>query len=299
MDHRRPTRSPSLLVRLLAVLGLLLLHTSGLSAAPVHDYTASITPTTDTAGHVLSGYMLTITNSPSSNWNLGSANVTVPSGYSAVVLGTVTPPTGKTWTATLVSSVIELRASGGGDRLDSGESVSVALTATAPCPASSPTIYTWSTLAQGDTGFNGSEWFTLIPPDPQVEVTGSCTPCTETVRGDETGRSDPYLADGLLCEDVTYELLDAYTGEYCGEETVPECEPYASCDETVRGAEIGRTDPYLVDGLLCEDVTYELLDAYTGAYCGDETVPECEPYASCDETVRGDEIGRASCRERV
>ncbi len=43
------------------------------------DYSASIAPTADAAGHEGAGYSLAITNSDASDVALGSANVTVPS----------------------------------------------------------------------------------------------------------------------------------------------------------------------------------------------------------------------------
>src|SRR3989442_841749 len=78
------------------------------------SYRASIAPTTDTAGHSLSSYTITITNDTTSDPSdrIGSVNVTIPTAYSNVVLGTVTAPSGKTWTAVIVSGVIQLRAAG-------------------------------------------------------------------------------------------------------------------------------------------------------------------------------------------
>src|SRR5438094_845565 len=111
---------------------------------PPRNYTASITPTTDTAGHSLSSYTITITNDTTSGASdvIGSVNITIPAGYSNVVVSTVTAP--RTWTAVIVSGVIQLRAASNTDRLSRTESVSVALTATSPCTAGS---YVWSTTA--------------------------------------------------------------------------------------------------------------------------------------------------------
>jgi TolB protein len=129
-----------------------------------------------------------------------------------------------------------------------------------------------------------------------VEECQPYVPCTEKVRGQELGRGDPYWDTELqqLCQQVTYQLVDAYTGEPCGEETVEECEGYVPCTEKVRGQELGRGDPYWDTELqqLCQQVTYQLVDAYTGEPCGEETVEECEGYEPCAETVRGDEVSR-------
>src|SRR2546427_1947852 len=136
------------------------------------QFTATITPTTDTAGHSLSSYTITITNDATSDGGdrIGSVDITIPAGYSNVVLGTVTAPSGKTWTAVIVSGVIQLRATGNGDRLQRTESVSVALTATSPCTAGS---YVWSTTAKSSTDFSGSQTFTLLGSQPTVKITGS------------------------------------------------------------------------------------------------------------------------------
>src|SRR5437016_5047378 len=77
---------------------------------PPRNYTASITPTTDTAGHSLSSYTITITNDTTSGASdvIGSVNITIPAGYSNVVVSTVNAP--RTWTAVIVSGVIQLRA---------------------------------------------------------------------------------------------------------------------------------------------------------------------------------------------
>src|SRR5262249_2809407 len=138
-------------------------------ANPVRNYSATVSPTTDTAGHVLSSYTLTVKNETSSDQDLGSVNVTVPTGYTTVVLGSVTASSGKTWTAALSLSVIQLRSNSNPNRLAPGESVSVALTVTAPCTAGS---YTWTTAARQSTDFSGSTNFTLVGSDPTVTITG-------------------------------------------------------------------------------------------------------------------------------
>src|SRR3989441_895263 len=137
------------------------------------SYRASIAPTTDTAGHSLSSYTITITNDTTSDPGdrIGSVNVTIPTAYSNVVLGTVTAPSGKTWSAVIVSGVIQLRAAGNSDRLQPTQSVSVALTATSPCTAGQ---YVWSTTAKSTFDFSGTPTFTLLGSQPTVTITGSC-----------------------------------------------------------------------------------------------------------------------------
>src|SRR5438094_2483078 len=138
---------------------------------PPRNYTASITPTTDTAGHSLSSYTITITNDTTSGASdvIGSVNITIPAGYSNVVVSTVTAP--RTWTAVIVSGVIQLRAASNTDRLSRTESVSVALTATSPCTAGS---YVWSTTAKPTIDFVGGTTFSLQGLQPTVTISGNC-----------------------------------------------------------------------------------------------------------------------------
>ena len=105
--------------------------------ADVRNYSASIAPTADLAGHTAASYTVTIRNKTDSTKELGSANVTIPTGYSSVAIASVTPPAGKTWSATIASGVIQLRAANNNTaRLSPGESV-VAFTANAPCTSGS------------------------------------------------------------------------------------------------------------------------------------------------------------------
>lgn len=128
-------------------------------------YSASIS----TVGFVGSSvtYLLTITNSASSTEALGSAKITVPKEYASKSLGAVSPPPGKTWTATLSGRVIELRNPGpdAAHRLAPGESVSVAVTV-GPCIAGEG----WKTGAKRGNTYGPSDTsgnpFVRVGPDP-------------------------------------------------------------------------------------------------------------------------------------
>lgn len=144
-----------------------MLGPSASSGSATKLYTASIS-TVSISGSSAT-YALSITNHPSSTHRLGSANITVPSGYSSVSLGAVTPPPGKTWTATLSGGVLGLRNPGPNatHQLAAGQSVSVQVTVSA-CQAGA----VWATAAKQSNDFNGSgNNFTRVGPDPS---TGAC-----------------------------------------------------------------------------------------------------------------------------
>ncbi len=100
--------------------------------------------------------------------------------------------------------------------------------------------------------------------------------CTETVLGGEISRRGPEYENGQLCWWVTYAVLDKHTGESCGATELERCEPYQVCAATSRGRELSREGPFYSESQVCYQVTYELLDAYTEAVCGQETVEECQ-----------------------
>ena len=142
------------LVAGVALLGSGLVLAPPALAGPKKFYSASITPTT-AAGNATVSFTLTITNSTSSQQNLGSANITIPSGLTSPVLGAVTPPPGKTWTAALVGSVIQLRNPGpnSSNALSAGQSVSVVVTVTTSCPGGT---LVWLTAAKQSNDFSGT-----------------------------------------------------------------------------------------------------------------------------------------------
>jgi len=141
--------------------------------ADTREYSATISPTSDLAGRASASYTLTIKNETTSTKDLGSANITIPSGYTGATVVSVTAPPGKTWTATIVSGVIQLRASNNSSaRLSPGQTVAVTITANAPCTAGA---YQWTTAAKENSNFGGND-FTLVGSQPSVTITGSCNP---------------------------------------------------------------------------------------------------------------------------
>jgi len=137
--------------------------------APTYRYfTATISPTTCLTGETES-YTITITNdmSSSSGVTLGSAKVTIPSGFTAVTVTSVTASAGKDWTAGVASGKINLDADHSWDELSRGQYVSVTFSATAP---GTPGTREWTTEAYGC-----EEVFTIIPPQPTVTVSAPTT----------------------------------------------------------------------------------------------------------------------------
>ena len=119
------------------------------------DFGVSISPVTATSGGSQS-YLLRVWNASTNGSNgLGSANVTVPLGWTVTTpLATPTgAPIARTWTASLVSGVIQLRATANSQRLgrtngsNAADTIKLVFTATAPNVAVA-TPYTWSTIAQ-------------------------------------------------------------------------------------------------------------------------------------------------------
>jgi hypothetical protein len=124
-----------------------------------NEYTASVTPASITTG-AHGSFTVTVTDAAVSQANLQLVDVTVPSGFTALALGAVTQPAGAGFAATLTGNVVALNTAGPG--LSPGQSVSVAITATAP---QVPGSYTWGTAVQHAGGF------TLLGPAPAVNVT--------------------------------------------------------------------------------------------------------------------------------
>src|SRR5262245_58345810 len=164
--------------------------------ATVRFYASSITTlpnppggTTVQAG-TTRNYSLTITNCNGNNGTvpcgaavtsahqaIGSATVAVQPGFtvnaaSLLLAGAVTATGGKAWTATLSAGVLTLQASGGTNKLDVGESVTVKFEATAPCSAQTPN--TWTTAAYQDTPLATTTPYSLVGSDPSITVTGTC-----------------------------------------------------------------------------------------------------------------------------
>jgi hypothetical protein len=152
---------------------------SGNAATSTKYYSTVFAPSVAVFVGATAAETLILSNDATSSQTLGSENVTVPSGYSAAVTGAAdSGSTGKAWTATVSSGVIQLRAKTTGDALAPGESVSVPLSVKVPCDPTA-TGAVWTTEAKQSNGFNGppGNGFALVKgtSDPALTTTGSCS----------------------------------------------------------------------------------------------------------------------------
>jgi len=216
----------------------MLLLTSGLGFMAVvasvdRYYKASISPTSASTGQT-QDYTLTFTNdwSSDSSQEIGSVSAAIPSGWTGVTLGTLTPPLGKSWDMQIASGLIKLNSHDAGDELHEGESVSVTFQATAPAATGT---YTWTTLAYQGRGWGGA-LFNLKGSQPKVTVTSpsidaqwsdnDCSQIDAVVTNLDTGKSyyvkyfDP---DGILRgTSSTYSAVSGFTDHFVLDITLPQ-----------------------------------------------------------------------------
>src|SRR5262249_32832356 len=136
-------------------------------------FTATISPTTDAAGHTGSSYTITITNTDTLRKSFSSIRITVPTGYTSGVVGAAGGPSG--WTSTPTQgtaftggSIITI-SGGGQNKLQDGQSVSITFTITAPTTVGT---YTWTTSTGGG--------FTITGGQPTVTISKPTTTTTVT-----------------------------------------------------------------------------------------------------------------------
>jgi hypothetical protein len=178
-------------------------------------FTATISPNIAVTGETKS-YTITITNDASSSHGvvLGSAKIAVPSGFTIISSLSVSYPSGKPWTATLVSGYIKLNATADSYRLSRGQSVSVTFSATAPGTAGT---YTWTTTAWTDRSCGYA--FTLKGTQPQVTVS---TAPTVSI----TITSSPVTGSGFVKVDSTaYDTPHTFTWTVGGTHTLQALSP--------------------------------------------------------------------------
>src|SRR5712691_10598453 len=143
MHRTRPMRARRFLPPLALALALLgMLVPRALADTTTKPYAVDVTAHNVSAGSTQT-FVATLTNETGTQ-QLGSANLTVPDGFTIVSTGTPTPA----GTATVVGDVVQLR----GLAAPAGSTVSVSIVAIAPCP---PGIYAWSVIAKQANNFSG------------------------------------------------------------------------------------------------------------------------------------------------
>lgn len=201
-------RRPSILSRALSiavVLASLMALALPATARPVKkEYDASLSPSAG-PGQTQTSLTVTITDVPTSQHPVGSANVTVPSGFSGVGTPSISAaPSGKTWTATLVGSTIQLRSTSG-SQLAPGESVSVTFTATTPCPEG---VYNFGLQVKQSNDFNGQgNDIVSGPATLGFTVNGGCTPAGNHLAFGQ--QPSDFLAGQEMAPAVTVRVEDA------------------------------------------------------------------------------------------
>jgi hypothetical protein len=198
-----PVRAIAIFVCVATLMALALPST----ARPVKkEYDATLSPASG-PGQTQTSLTVTISDVTSSQHPIGSANVTIPSGFTGIGAPSITAvPSGKTWTATLAGSVLQLRSSLG-SQLSPGQSVSVTFSATTPCPEGA---YNFGFQVKQSNDFNGQgNDIVSGPPTVAFTVSGGCTP---TPTGDHLAfgqQPSDFLAGQEMSPAVTVRVEDA------------------------------------------------------------------------------------------
>jgi hypothetical protein len=174
-------RNPVGVVVLGALIAAVVAVASAQAAPSKKNYTVQVAVTNDALSH--QDFTVKITNDKSSNTTFGSANVVLPTGFTA---GTATTEQAG-WIPTIVTdssgtSTIQLRSDTSGHALVPGQSMTVLVHVTSPSnlpiTPTSPTgcggTATWSSTAKQSNDYNGTNnWFTLISPPEDLTPLGS------------------------------------------------------------------------------------------------------------------------------
>ena len=153
------------------------LQSSSASSPVRYDTAAFAAPATIVSGAAQSE-TLKISNSSQSNQVLGSANVTIPAGYTVTAPSTATGSNHHGWRISVSGGLIQLRsgefAGDNDDGMRPGESLSVTLTVRAPCASGSST---WTVEARQSSDFSGLAANDFVPQaaQPALTLTGTCS----------------------------------------------------------------------------------------------------------------------------
>ena len=159
-------------------------------------------------------YTITITDDdsdPPGN-KLGSAIITIPTGFTSVSIENVTASDGKIWTWGIGSGQITLAATAPQQRLVPGQSVSVTFSATAPAAAPGDAdIYEWTTTAYVNPSWVG-DTFSLEGKQPAVTVpitiTSSAGPHGDITPSGSVSVDYGASQDFTITPDANYHVAD-------------------------------------------------------------------------------------------
>jgi hypothetical protein len=188
-------KAPRLMLGSTAALALAAAVVCAVSAmAATKDFSATIAPGTVPAGRLVD-MTATLTNTASQQ-QLGSANLTPPSGFTAVSITSLSRPAPAS--ATIAGGVVQLR----GLSLPPQSSVTVAMQVSTPCSVgASPD---WQVVAKQANDFSGLPGNNLVLDTAASSVstttTGACAPCPEnqscnTSLGGPTGSQSAVKSD--------------------------------------------------------------------------------------------------------
>lgn len=174
-----------------ATLGLVLPAAS--ASAATKPFSMTVDPASVSAGQSTT-FTVTLQNLTSPQ-QLGSANITVPSAFTAV---SVADPAGPA-TATVSGNVVQLRDAS----LAPGGSIALGVTASVPSPCGA--TYTWSVVAKQANDFNGPPGndLTLDPSKSSLTTNVSCGGAQVTVACIENVTCNASIANGTTTFQVT------------------------------------------------------------------------------------------------
>ena len=165
MHRTRPLSVRRLLPLALALLMLGLLVPRAFADTTSKPYAVEVTAHNVSAGSTQT-FVATFANETGTQ-QLGSANLTVPAGFTIVSAGTPTPA----GTATVVGNVVQLRDLAA----PAGSSASISIVAIAPCPLGT---YAWSVIAKQANNFTGDPGndlsFDAANSDLNTTLSGTC-----------------------------------------------------------------------------------------------------------------------------
>lgn len=189
-------------------------------SGPSRQYSIAINATSTGQGSELA-FEVTLTNLSQGAAVLGSANVTVPTGFTSISNPTnVEASNDKTWTVSKSGNTFQLRAVGDMMKLVPGEAVSFGFTATPPTTAGS---YVFTSVAKASRDFRGSSTFTLVGTNPTLVVCPQTGGCSATLGSTANAPPDHQTASLTIEECPGCIITVSETpGDFCSGESLPD-----------------------------------------------------------------------------